>query len=90
MGDTLDGWTGNDTLRGDDGNDSILGFDGADDLRGGPGDDSMTGENDGDILRDCSATSIDSGNGGAGTDTCELSIETRSSCEFTFTSPPNC
>jgi Ca2+-binding RTX toxin-like protein len=57
----------NDTLRGDEGNDTLFGQADNDDLDGGPGQDSLDGEDGDDHLRTFDLGSVDTLDGGTGT-----------------------
>jgi Ca2+-binding RTX toxin-like protein len=83
--DKLNGGFGTDSVQGSSGQDEIHGGEDADPaLQGGTNNDSVFGDNGADTLYD-SGGSADTGNGGPGTnDSCQLTYESRSGCESTF------
>ena len=88
--DFLDGGTGNDTLNGESGNDALGGADGNDTMNGGTGNDELTGGdgsdtmngNDGNDSFHAIDGTVDTLNGGAGTDRAAFDdIDLRNSIE---------
>ena len=75
--DTLRGGNGDDVLRGGNGDDVLKGGDGNDLLIGGDGADSIDGGDGDDVVRlDLAEAGGEVANGGLGTDTLEITVET--------------
>jgi len=78
--DVICGQGGDDTLKGMGGRDLLLGGDGNDLLQGGSANDALIGGNQDDQLVGSQGTD-DTGQGRAGSDTCDVTTERQSTCE---------